>query len=66
MAEDDQLLPVSALHHMIFCPRQAALIHVERIWPDNARTVQGSDLHAIPYTIPGRFPYCSSPGLIRG
>lgn len=66
MAEDDPLLPDAALQHMVFCPRQAALIHVERIWLDDARTVEGSDLHAIPYTITGKFPYCSAPGLIRG
>jgi len=45
MAEEDDYLPLSALQHMVFCDRQAALIHLERIWIENARTVQGSDLH---------------------
>lgn len=47
MSEEDNLLPISALQHMIFCDRQAALIHLERIWLDNTLTVEGSDLHRV-------------------
>jgi CRISPR-associated exonuclease Cas4 len=43
-AEED-LLPLSALQHLLFCERQAALIHVERIWKDNPLTVEGTHLH---------------------
>lgn len=43
-AEDD-LLPISALQHLLFCERQAALIHVERLWEDNLFTAQGNVLH---------------------
>ncbi len=43
-AEDD-LLPISALQHLLFCERQCALIHVEGIWEDNRLTVEGSHLH---------------------
>lgn len=42
---DDELLPISALQHMVFCERQCALIHVERLWADNALTVDGNLLH---------------------
>ncbi len=43
-AEDD-LLPISALQHLVFCPRQFALIHVEQQWADNRLTVEGTLLH---------------------
>jgi CRISPR-associated exonuclease Cas4 len=43
-AEDD-LLPRSALQHLLFCERQAALIHVEQLWADNRLTVEGTHLH---------------------
>ncbi|MGH7594176.1 MAG: CRISPR-associated protein Cas4 [Gemmatimonadales bacterium] len=44
IAEDD-LLPISALQHLLFCERQCALIHIEQLWVDNALTVQGQQLH---------------------
>ncbi len=43
---DDELLPISALQHLIFCERQCALIHVERLWAENRWTVEGMHLHA--------------------
>ena len=43
-AEDD-LVPISALQHMLYCPRQCALIHVERLWTENAYTAEGRLLH---------------------
>lgn len=42
---EDELLPISALQHLQFCPRQCALIHVERLWVDNRLTVEGGLLH---------------------
>jgi len=45
MYPDDQLIPISALQHLIFCPRQCALIHVERLWAENQFTVEGRHLH---------------------
>jgi CRISPR-associated exonuclease Cas4 len=42
---EDDLLPVSGLQHLLFCERQAALIHLERMWMDNALTVEGTHLH---------------------
>jgi CRISPR-associated exonuclease Cas4 len=43
-AEDD-LLPLSALQHLLFCERQCALIHVEGLWAENALTQEGRHLH---------------------
>ena len=45
MFSDDQLIPISALQHLIFCARQCALIHVERLWAENQFTVEGRQLH---------------------
>jgi len=45
MHTEDQLLPISALQHLIFCERQCALIHVERLWAENRLTVEGRHLH---------------------
>lgn len=42
---EEDLTPISALQHFLFCPRQCALIHVERLWADNRLTVEGSHLH---------------------
>lgn len=41
----DDDLPLSALQHYIYCPRQCALIHVERLWADNVHTASGSIEH---------------------
>lgn len=38
-------IPLSALQHWLFCPRQYALIHVERIWTENRFTAEGRVLH---------------------
>lgn len=38
-------MPISALQHMLYCPRQCALIHVERLWTENAYTAEGRLLH---------------------
>ena len=38
---EDDLIPLSALQHQLFCPRQCALIHVERLWAENALTAEG-------------------------
>lgn len=42
---EDELLPISALQHLLFCERQCALIHIERAWADNRFTVEGHHLH---------------------
>jgi CRISPR-associated exonuclease Cas4 len=42
---EDDLLPLSALQHLLFCERQCALIHLEQIWVENRLTVEGRHLH---------------------
>lgn len=42
---DDDLIPISALQHYLFCPRQYALIHLEMAWEDNQFTAEGNVLH---------------------
>lgn len=42
---EDDLLPLSALEHLVFCARQCALIHIERLWDENPATVEGKNLH---------------------
>lgn len=44
-ATEDALIPLSALQHYLFCPRQCALIHIERSWAENAATMEGRLLH---------------------
>jgi CRISPR-associated exonuclease Cas4 len=46
MFAEDELLQLSGLQHFVFCKRQAALIHLEQMWVDDARTVEGTRLHA--------------------
>lgn len=43
--DDDDLIPLSALQHYLYCPRQCALIHVERLWAENRHTAEGRLLH---------------------
>jgi len=45
MFTEDDLLPISALQHLLFCERQCALIHLEGQWAENRRTVEGRHLH---------------------
>ncbi|MEM7013959.1 MAG: CRISPR-associated protein Cas4 [Verrucomicrobiota bacterium] len=45
MFAEDQLLPLSALQHLLFCERQCALIHVEQLWAENRLTTEGNLLH---------------------
>lgn len=42
---EESLLPLSGLQHFAFCKRQWALIHIERQWEENVRTVEGRHLH---------------------
>lgn len=45
MYADDELLPLSAVQHLLFCERQCALIHQEQTWVDNRLTVEGIRMH---------------------
>ena len=44
-AVEDALVPLSALQHYLFCPRQCALIHVEQQWAEDGATAEGRLLH---------------------
>ncbi len=45
MYTEDDLLMLSALQHLLFCPRQCALIHLEQAWTENRFTAEGRVLH---------------------
>ena len=45
MYSEDQLLPISALQHWLYCPRQCALIHLEQAWAENKFTAEGRVMH---------------------
>jgi len=42
---EDELLPLSGLQHLVFCERQWALIHIEQQWEENRLTAEGRLLH---------------------
>ena len=41
----DPVIPISAIEHFAYCPRQCALIHCDGVWSDNAHTVKGTHAH---------------------
>lgn len=43
--DDADLIPISALQHFLYCPRQCALIHVECQWAESRHTAEGRLLH---------------------
>lgn len=45
MFTEDDLRPLSALQHLVFCERQCALIHIEQVWVENRFTAEGRLLH---------------------
>ena len=45
MSEADDHLPISALSHLAYCARRAALVHVLGLWADNEHTVAGNLVH---------------------
>ena len=46
-AEAEDPIPISAVQHAVYCLRQAALIHIERVWAENRFTAEGDVLHAV-------------------
>ena len=42
---DAEPIPISALQHVVYCERQAALIHLERMWAENIHTAEGQVVH---------------------
>lgn len=45
--ESDEFIPLSALQHYLYCPRQCALIHVEQLWAESRHTAEGRLLHEL-------------------
>jgi len=42
---EDDLIQLSALQHLVFCERQCALIHIEQLWSENVLTAEGRIMH---------------------
>jgi CRISPR-associated exonuclease Cas4 len=45
MLSETEPIAISALQHWCYCPRQAALIHLDGVWSDNPFTMRGQILH---------------------
>lgn len=41
-----ETIPLSALQHWHYCPRQCGLIHLEQVFDDNVHTLRGQAVHA--------------------
>ena len=46
MTDDADPIPLSALQHWAYCPRQCGLIHLEQAFDDNLHTQRGQAVHA--------------------
>lgn len=46
MNSTDDPIPISALQHWCYCPRQCGLIHLEQAFAENVFTLRGQALHA--------------------
>lgn len=42
---EEDLIPISALQHYLYCTRRAALVHTERLWHENIATTEGQVAH---------------------
>lgn len=43
----DDPVPLSALQHWVYCPRQCGLIHLEQAFEDNIHTARGQAVHRL-------------------
>lgn len=43
--DKDDPVPISALQHFIYCPRQCGLIHMAQVWSENLHTQKGRREH---------------------
>jgi CRISPR-associated exonuclease Cas4 len=41
-----EAIPISALQHWQYCPRQCALIHLDQVFEENVHTLRGQALHS--------------------
>ncbi len=44
---EEDWVPISALQHFSYCPRQCALIHVEQVFEENLHTMRGQAVHRL-------------------
>ena len=44
--DEPEKIPLSALQHWRYCPRQCGLIHLEQVFDDNVHTLRGQAVHA--------------------
>jgi len=42
---EPETIPLSALQHWHYCPRQCGLIHLEQVFDDNVHTLRGQAVH---------------------
>ena len=45
--EGQDQIPISALQHWCYCPRQCGLIHLEQVFADNVHTARGQAVHRL-------------------
>jgi CRISPR-associated exonuclease Cas4 len=45
MYNEEDCIMISGLQHIVFCPRQWGLIHIEQQWEENYLTAEGRQLH---------------------
>ncbi len=46
MTAELEQIPLSALQHWCYCPRQCGLIHLEQVFDENIHTLRGQAVHA--------------------
>ncbi len=46
MSTQPDQIPLSALQHWHYCPRQCGLIHLEQVFDENVHTLRGQAVHA--------------------
>ena len=46
MTAEPEPIPLSALQHWHYCPRQCGLIHLEQVFDENVHTLRGQAVHA--------------------
>jgi CRISPR-associated exonuclease Cas4 len=46
MLNEADPIPLSALQHWCYCPRQCGLIHLEQVFDENVHTLRGQAVHA--------------------
>jgi len=43
--DQEDTIPLSALQHWAYCPRQCGLIHLDQVFDDNVHTLRGQAVH---------------------